>query len=122
MSLLGRFLDAEAPDSVSGMWAEERARAIWACRKRLDERISGSAKRWSPERMQVVDRSILRVGAFELTEGVDVPAAVAIDEAIEIARVFGGKESPGFVNGVLDGLLTGARAESGGADSDVGEG
>lgn len=120
--MLGRFLDEEAPDSVSGMWAEERARAIWACRKRLDERISESAKRWSPERMQVVDRSILRVGAFELTEGADVPAAVAIDEAIEIAREFGSKESPGFVNGVLDGLLAGARGESGGDDSDAGKG
>lgn len=67
----------------------------------LDARISRHAEHWRLERMPVVDRNILRLAVYELTfEG--TPAAVAIDEAIELARRFSNEESAQFVNGVLD--------------------
>jgi N utilization substance protein B len=67
----------------------------------LDRRISRHAEHWRLERMPAVDRNILRLAVYELTfEG--TPAAVAIDEAIELARKFSNDESAQFVNGVLD--------------------
>jgi N utilization substance protein B len=54
--------------------------------------------------MPVVDRNVLRLGAFELLHAPDTPAGVAINEAIELARRYGAKDSPKFVNGVLDRL------------------
>lgn len=67
----------------------------------LDERISRHAEHWRMERMPAVDRNILRLAVYELAfEG--TPAAVAIDEAIELARKFSNEESAQFVNGVLD--------------------
>ncbi len=54
--------------------------------------------------MAAVDRNVLRLGAYELLFVPDTPAGVAIDEAIELARRYGSKDSPGFVNGVLDRL------------------
>jgi N utilization substance protein B len=53
--------------------------------------------------MAAVDRNVLRLAAYELLH-TDTPAAVVIDEAVELARRFGGERSPGFVNGVLDAL------------------
>jgi len=67
----------------------------------LDQRISRHSENWRLERMPAVDRNILRLAVYELTfEG--TPAAVAIDEAVELARKFSNDESAQFVNGVLD--------------------
>ncbi len=67
----------------------------------VDERISRHAAHWRLERMPVVDRNILRMAVYEMTRG-GTPAAVAIDEALELARKFSGEESVQFINGVLD--------------------
>ena len=69
----------------------------------LDERISKHAEHWRLERMPAVDRNIIRLAVYELTEG-DTPAAVVIDEALELARKFSGEDSVQFVNGVLDAI------------------
>lgn len=76
----------------------------------LDELISSQAQNWRLERMPVVDRNILRLAAFQLLREPDVPAAVVIDEAIELAKKFGTERSGSFVNGLLDGLLKRFRA------------
>ena len=70
----------------------------------LDAKISASAENWRLSRMPTVDRNILRLGAFELLFTPDTPAAVAFDEAIELARRYGTEDSSAFVNGVLDRL------------------
>ena len=70
----------------------------------IDERRTAAAENWRLARMSTVDRNILRLGAYELLYSFDTPPAVALDEAISLARRLGTKESPSFVNGVLDQL------------------
>ena len=70
---------------------------------KIDEQISKHAQHWRMERMPVVDRNILRLAVYEMTHG-GTPAAVAIDEALELARKFSNEESVQFVNGVLDAI------------------
>jgi N utilization substance protein B len=69
----------------------------------IDEQISKHAEHWRMERMPIVDRNILRMAVFEMTH-VGTPAAVTIDEALELARKFSNEESVQFVNGVLDAI------------------
>ena len=69
----------------------------------LDERIGKHSDNWRMERMPAVDRNIIRMALFEMLHG-GTPAAVAIDEALELARRFSGDESVSFINGVLDAL------------------
>lgn len=70
----------------------------------IDQKISAAAENWRLSRMPPVDRNVLRLGAFELLFMPDTPAAVAFDEAIELARRFGTADSSAFINGVLDRL------------------
>ena len=67
----------------------------------IDQSISAAAENWRIGRMLPVDRNVLRLGVYELLMA-GTPREVAIDEAIELARRFGSKDSPSFVNGVLD--------------------
>lgn len=67
----------------------------------LDARFAKAAEHWRIDRLALVDRNILRLGVFELLEGV-TPPKVVIDESLWLAHRFGGTQSPGFVNGVLD--------------------
>ena len=69
----------------------------------LDAQIARHARNWRLSRMPAVDRNVLRLGAYEILR-TDTPAAVALDQAVELARRFGAESSPGFVNGVLDAL------------------
>ncbi|HLI73580.1 MAG TPA: transcription antitermination factor NusB [Acidimicrobiales bacterium] len=68
---------------------------------RIDELIAGAAERWELERMPAVDRSILRLGTFELLAELGTPVAVVIDEAVELAKQYSTEASGSFVNGVL---------------------
>ena len=74
-----------------------------ACSKaaEIDARITAKSSHWRIERMAAVDRNILRLAIYEI-QSTDTPPAVAIDEALELAREFAGDESVAFVNGVLD--------------------
>ncbi len=82
----------------------------------IDKRITSASQNWRLERMSRVDRNLLRLGTWELMFQPDVPRAVILDEAVELAKSFGTEESSGFVNGVLDrvandlGLRTGDHA------------
>ncbi len=70
--------------------------------EQIDALVGDAAEHWRIERLSQIDRNILRIGTYELLYRLDVPASVAIDEAIEIAKRFGNDESATFVNGVLD--------------------
>lgn len=70
----------------------------------LDHLVRERAEHWRLERMAVVDRNVLRLALYELLHRPETPAAVVINEALEIARRFSGTDSAEFVNGVLDGV------------------
>lgn len=74
---------------------------IIAHRDRIDEIIGAYASGWTLERMPTVDRNVLRIGTFEILYRDDVPDAVAISEAVALARELSTDESPGFINGLL---------------------
>ena len=77
-------------------------------RAELDAMLTQRADNWSLERMAVTDRNVLRLGAFEIVFA-DTPDRVAINEAVELAKRFGAKQSAQFVNGILDRFLREAR-------------
>lgn len=77
---------------------------VVAAREELDELIRKTATNWRLERMAPTDRNVLRLGIYEMTK-YGTPAAVVIDESIEIAREFGTEHSGSFVNGILDKLI-----------------
>ena len=70
----------------------------------IDSAIEEAASNWRLARIAPVDRTILRLGTFELIGEPDTPAAVVLDEAVELAKRFGEAASPAFVNGVLDAI------------------
>ncbi|GAB3279709.1 transcription antitermination factor NusB [Parasphingorhabdus pacifica] len=78
-------------------------------RSRIDEVLVEHAEGWSLSRMPAVDRSVLRLGLFELLWCDDVPSAVAIDESVELVKSLSTDDSPRFVNGVL-GRIAGIRS------------
>jgi transcription antitermination protein NusB len=77
---------------------------VAAYRSDLDERIAAAAENWSVPRMAATDRNLLRLGCYEI-HYTDTPVKVAIDEAVELAKRFGGAQSAQFVNGILDKLM-----------------
>jgi transcription antitermination protein NusB len=74
--------------------------------ERIDGLLTAYSEAWSLERMPLVDRTVLRLAAFEILFCPDIPDAVAIDEAVELAKSLSTDESPAFVNGVLAKLLS----------------
>jgi N utilization substance protein B len=72
--------------------------------KEIDEIIRKSAKNWRLERLAAAERNVLRIGVYEMVFRDDVPAQVAINEAVEIAKRYASHEAPAFVNGILDGV------------------
>jgi len=71
----------------------------------LDKLIRQSSKNWRLERMSIVDRSILRLAAYEILFMDDIPYKVSIDEAVELGKKYGTEESGAFINGVLDNIF-----------------
>jgi N utilization substance protein B len=86
-------------------FADDLLRGVMAHREAIDENLGRQTSHWRLERLAAVDRNILRLALYELMYCADTPPAVAIDEAIEIAKRFGAEESARFVNGVLDGFV-----------------
>jgi N utilization substance protein B len=81
--------------------AVELARGVSADADALDALYAGAAEHWRLDRLALVDRNILRLAVYELVHQ-RVPPKVAIDEALWLAHRFGGRQSPAFINGVLD--------------------
>ena len=83
-------------------FSEQLVLGVYEEREATDRLIAGAADRWKLDRMPVVDRNVLRMAVYELLQQPETPAAVVIDEAIEVAKKFGSAESGGFINGILD--------------------
>ncbi len=83
----------------------ELVNGVEANQERLDAEIAAHAKGWPLHRMPVIDRNVLRIAGFELMGRTDVPVAVVLDEAVELAKRFSTDDSGRFVNGVLSALV-----------------
>lgn len=92
------------PELESRTYAEEIARGVAKDRAAIDEKIRAASQNWRLERMSRVDRAILRLCVWELQHG--VPRAVAIDEAVELAKRYGAGESSRFINGIVEQVAT----------------
>lgn len=85
---------------------EELAKGTSDMATDIDHRITSKSENWRLERMPAVDRNILRMAIYEMSRE-ETPAAVVIDEALELARQFSGEESVSFINGILDAVHKG---------------
>lgn len=83
-------------------FAEELVNGVLARLPEIDEILAGAVENYSLQRVAAVDRNLLRIAVYELLFVESMPPAVAINEAIEIAKEFGTPQSPSFVNGILD--------------------
>jgi transcription antitermination factor NusB len=79
--------------------------------EKIDGLIRGSVKSWEFSRIALVEKNILRIGVCELFFFSDIPPAITINEAIELAKKYGGKDSKNFINGVLDHLAKALKTE-----------
>lgn len=95
-----------APDALT----QELVRGVEANRSVIDAAITAHSKGWSLARMPVIDRNVLRIAGYELLGRTDVPVAVVLDEAVELAKRFSTDDSGRFVNGVLAALVPVLRA------------
>jgi N utilization substance protein B len=91
-----------APDSEEVEFAQRLVEGVCENRERLDAGIEAASTNWRVTRMPSVDRNILRLASFELADCMDIPANVSVNEAVELAKRFGGSDSRAFVNGIVD--------------------
>ena len=91
--------------SETQRFARELVEGVLQHLPQIDECIRSVAENWDLARMAVVDRNILRLGAFELLHRRDIPPKVAINEAVDLAKRYGSADSGTFVNGILDRIM-----------------
>ncbi|MDH7598932.1 MAG: transcription antitermination factor NusB [Sedimentisphaerales bacterium] len=103
--LPNEFLAYASDDPMVRQLAWDWIRGTWEHLEECDAWISHAVIHWQISRLAPVDRSILRLAVYQLRFCQDIPPKVAINEAIELAKRFGGDKSPAFVNGVLDAIL-----------------
>jgi transcription antitermination protein NusB len=101
-TLAGRLAESDPPVVE---FTVELVEGVVAHRERIDELLTTYSQGWSLDRMPAVDRAVLRLGTFELLWRDDVPDAVVVDQAVELARTLSTDDSPAFVNGLLGRLL-----------------
>ena len=114
----GRYLaeDGPLPDYATAL-----VRGVEAHRMAIDKHLAATSENWALARMPIVDRSILRLATYEMMYVDDVPTSVTINEAVELAKDFGGEdESPRFVNGVLGRIARSMEGDGTGAADAVG--
>lgn len=108
--LVAYLIDVESNLPVRN-YAMELIHFVWSNQSIIDEEIAESAPNWDLERISPVERNTMRVAAAELLLG-EVPPPVALNEAIEIVKEYGGQDSPRFVNGVLNQVLETLRPDA----------
>ena len=101
------FAEGQEETGTVVTFARDLVKGVLGRQAELDGRIQALAKNWSLARMAVIDRNVLRIGAFELLDPA-MPASIAINEAVELAKRFSTAQSGKFVNGILDKLRSAA--------------
>lgn len=114
LSTLDEFFAESDPSLTVRQLASEWTSKTWENLNVCDELISSSIIKWNLSRLSPVDKSILRLGVYQLKFCSEIPPKVVINEAIEIAKKFSTDRSPAFVNGVLDAVLRKIAPDTGG--------
>ncbi len=104
-------LTSEPPSDAE--YYRNAVNGVWEHRKEVDGLIRQAAENWRLERMALVDRNILRLGAYEICHSEDVPYVVAINEAVDLGKRYGSEESGAFINGILDKISEISRKKKG---------
>jgi N utilization substance protein B len=105
-----RLEDRPLPESAES-FAQSLVKGVQTYRTYLDSLVGELAPEWPIEQIAAIDRNVLRIAIYELLFSPEVPPKVAINEAVELAKMFGGESSPRFVNGVLGSLVSRDRAK-----------
>lgn len=113
-----RNLTEFAPNFDENDFAKSIVQGVVKNQTQIDETISKFAPEWPLPKITTVDRNVLRIGTYELLFNFDIPSKVAINEAIELAKTFGGESSGKFVNGVLGAIYRDQLAQGVNKDSD----
>ncbi len=99
------LIESENIPAEGAAFASELVHGVIKSRQQLDAIIGKHAPEWPVDQLAIVDRNILRIALWELQNNNDVPIKVAINEAVELAKMFGSDTAPRFVNGVLGAFL-----------------
>jgi N utilization substance protein B len=94
--------EEKKPQERDRTYVDEVVRGVLEKQREIDRTISKYTDNWDVDRLGVLDRTVLRVAVYEMLFRSDIPPVVSINEAVEIAKAYSGKESGRFVNGVLD--------------------
>ena len=105
VELLAQRIAQPGAETALPQYSVELVEGVVAEQGRIDELLATHAHGWTIERMPAVDRALLRLGTWEILFNDDVPDAVAVDEAVELARSLSTDESPAFVNGLLGRII-----------------
>lgn len=116
--ILERNLRDWAPQLEEKGFTRELTNGFFEHRDEIDSAISKFAPDWPLQKITPVDRNVLRIGTFELLYNFEIPSKVAINEAIELSKTFGGESSGKFVNGVLGAVYRDQLARGISKDSD----
>lgn len=105
--VLERHLAEDGVTSEVGDYARHLVMGVGACRAEIDRLIAKAAPAWPVGQMSGIDKNILRIAIFEIVfDDGAIPVKVAINEAVELAKEYGGQNSPRFINGVLGTVVT----------------
>lgn len=99
------------PGATEDEFAKNILEGVRECLKEIDKKITTYAPEWPIEQITLVDRNVLRIGIYELYYAKDIPPKVAMNEAIQLAKSFGGESSGKFVNGVLGSIYKDMQSE-----------
>lgn len=102
----------ECTQAVAASFCRTLVQGVLANSEEIDKIISAFAPNWPLAQMALVDRNILRIAIYEIIMGHETPPKVAINEAVELAKVFGSDSSPKFVNGVLGSVMESLKQET----------
>jgi N utilization substance protein B len=107
--VLQRRLEEKSLPSSGSEFARNLVSGVLEYETHLDELIQKNAPEWPVEQIAIIDRNILRIAIFEIAIDQGTPLKVAINEAVELAKLFGSDSSPRFINGVLGALVSQGR-------------
>jgi len=110
-TVLRRRLEDDDTPRHAATYAPQLVHGVRANQSAIDDQIVRAAPAWPLEQMSRVDKCILRLAIYEMLFETDMPARVAINEAVELAKLFGHETTPKFVNGVLGSIERGRRAQ-----------